>query len=82
MAVYMRYDKSYESYSRKIYSVLEFLGDIGGFKETLMMFGQFVIGFIVERLFFAKMMKSIYQIRKYKDDKTFFNQDELAALKE
>lgn len=80
MAVYMRYDKAYDSYSRKIYSVLEFLGDIGGFKETLLMFGQFVIGFIVERLFYAKIMKNIYHTRKYKDDRTFYNEDEYAEM--
>jgi hypothetical protein len=76
VGMYLRYDKSSDEYTRKIYSLLDFLGDIGGFKETVIIFGQFVIGFVVERLFFAKIMKNIYQTRKYKDDKTFFNSDE------
>jgi hypothetical protein len=76
VGMYIRYDKQSDVYSRKIYSLLDFLGDIGGFKETVIIFGQFLVGFMVERLFFAKIMKNIYHTRKYFDDKTFFNTEE------
>lgn len=80
-AVYIRYDKAYDSYSRKIYSILDWLGDIGGFKETVIIFGEILCGMVVERMFFAKIMKNIYHTRKFKDDPTFFNLDELEEMK-
>ena len=72
----MRYDKSYEKFSRKIYSILEWFESIGGFKETIKMICEISVYLLVEKLFFAKIMKNIYHVRKYKDDPTFFNSEE------
>ena len=30
IAIYIRYDRNYDYYERKVYGFLEFLGDIGG----------------------------------------------------
>ena len=29
-AVYIRYDQRYNTYNRKVYSIMELLGDVGG----------------------------------------------------
>lgn len=42
----MRFDNRYDIYTRKVYSLLELLGDVGGLKESLMAIGFVIIGFI------------------------------------
>ena len=62
--MYLRIDNNYDIYERKIYSVMELLGDIGGLQGSLYMIGLFVIGFFSRRLFISAIMKNIYQVRK------------------
>jgi hypothetical protein len=61
----MRLDNRYDSYSRKVYSLLELLGDIGGLQGALLAIGMFFVGFISNRLFYSDMIHKIYQVRKY-----------------
>ncbi|CDW89821.1 UNKNOWN [Stylonychia lemnae] len=63
-AVYMRFDNKYDRYSRKIYSILEFLGDIGGLYRSLFTIGFLIVGQIASHLFFSDLMHKIYQVRK------------------
>jgi hypothetical protein len=37
---------------------------VGGFKESLLMIGLLLVGFIQERLFFSSLLKHIYQVEK------------------
>lgn len=60
VAVYMRFDNRYDSYSRKVYSILELMGDLGGLKEALLGVGIFFVGFISTRLFYSDLMHKIY----------------------
>lgn len=64
-AIYMRFDNRYDSYSRKVYSILELLGDLGGLQGSLLAIGFVFVGFISSRLFYSDMMHKIYQVRKY-----------------
>lgn len=43
------------------------LGDIGGLWGTLTAIGFVIIGFVAEQLFFSKIIRKIYQIRKYEN---------------
>jgi hypothetical protein len=45
-AVYMRSDKMYDSYERKVNDLLTFMGDIGGLSEALIGIGMIFVGFI------------------------------------
>jgi hypothetical protein len=45
-AVYMRSDKMYDSYERKVNDLLTFMGDIGGLSEALLGIGMIFVGFI------------------------------------
>ncbi len=45
-AIYMRSDKMYDSYERKVNDLLTFMGDIGGLSEALIKIGMIFVGFI------------------------------------
>eukprot|EP00347_Sterkiella_histriomuscorum_P023730 403333580 len=64
-AIYMRFDNKFDTYSRKVYSILELLGDIGGLQGSLMAIGFVFVGFIATRMFYSDIMHKIYQVRKY-----------------
>eukprot|EP00347_Sterkiella_histriomuscorum_P019663 403340763 len=64
-AIYMRFDNKFDTYSRKVYSILELLGDIGGLQGSLMAIGFVFVGFISTRMFYSDIMQKIYQVRKY-----------------
>ena len=63
----MRYDKSYDSYERKVNDILTLLGDIGGLQGTLFMFGLVIVGLIASKYFMSKIVRKIYQITKYEN---------------
>lgn len=46
MAVYIRSDKLYDSYERKVDDILTLLGDIGGLAEALFGFGMVIVGYL------------------------------------
>lgn len=64
-AVYMRADKFYDSYERKVTDILTLLGDIGGLKEFFLLGGQLIVGFFAEKVFISSILKKIYHMRKY-----------------
>jgi hypothetical protein len=45
VAVYIRSDKFYDSYERKVDDILTLLGDIGGLSEALFGFGMIIVGY-------------------------------------
>lgn len=48
VGVYIRMDKSYDSYSRKVTDILTLLGDIGGLNDFFVGVGALVIGFFAQ----------------------------------
>jgi hypothetical protein len=67
VAIYMRSDKMYDSYERKVNDILTFMGDIGGLSETLINIGVLIVSFITQKMFMSKIVRKIYQIRKYEN---------------
>jgi hypothetical protein len=67
VAVYIRSDKHYDSYERKVDDILTLLGDIGGLSEALFTFGSVIVGFIASKMFMSKIVKKIYHIRRYEN---------------
>eukprot|EP00347_Sterkiella_histriomuscorum_P017330 403349798 len=63
---YIRLDNQYEVYERRVYGISDLLGDIGGFKESLIMIGMLMVGFVQEKLFVSSILKHIYQIESSK----------------
>ncbi|CDW89839.1 UNKNOWN [Stylonychia lemnae] len=64
VAIYLRLDSSYNMYRRKVYSVLELLGDLGGLYRSLYIIGLWFVGSIAHHLFLSDVMNKIYQVRK------------------
>lgn len=61
---YIRYDSQYNIYERKIYSIMDLLGDIGGLAESLYILGMLFVGFISHRLFISSILRRVYQVRR------------------
>ena len=64
VSLFLRYDRNYESYERKIYSVLDLLGDIGGLNEALFFIGFCFIGIFQKRMLTSAIMSNVYQNQK------------------
>lgn len=56
-------DKSFDIYERKIYDLMEMLGDIGGLAESLNILGAFLVVFFAHRMFIGSILRNIYQLR-------------------
>ena len=67
VAIYMRSDKMYDFYERKVNDLLTFMGDIGGLSEALINIGMLIVGFITQKMFMSKIVRKIYHIRKYEN---------------
>ena len=67
IAVYIRADKLYDSYERKVTDILTLLGDLGGLLEFFCMIGGLLVSFIAQKLFMASIIKKTYHIRKYEN---------------
>jgi len=70
---YFRLDDDSRYYERQTYSMLEYLGDLGGLADVMIFAGQIMCFFIVHRLFVGKLIKSVYHIQKYTNDWTDYN---------
>ncbi len=58
--IVMRYDAKYYQYGRTVYTILQFLGDVGGLQSSLLMVGAVLVSFYTHRLFLASIMKEMY----------------------
>jgi hypothetical protein len=65
VAVYLRSDKFYDSYSRQVTDLLTLLGDIGGLKEFFLLIGSLFVNYLASRMFMSSIVRRIYQIRRY-----------------
>ena len=67
-SVYIRLDSQYDIYERRIYSVGELLGQMGGLFQVILMIGVSFVSIFSERLYVSSIIRKIYQI--YQIDKT------------
>ena len=63
IAIYIRYDSSYDEYHRRSYSLMELLRDIGGLQQSLYIIGFVIVTFIAKRIFISDLLTHIYQIK-------------------
>ena len=61
--VFFRYDEDYDVYERRIYSFWDFLGQIGGLQQSLLIIGSFICILFTEKLYAASIIRRIYQIK-------------------
>jgi hypothetical protein len=67
-AVYIRYDSEYSTYQRRIYSIMDLLGDVGGLYSSLFSIGYLLICFLNHRMFISAILKRIYQVKNYQNE--------------
>jgi len=53
-----------------VYTILEFLGDIGGLQSALFSVGYMFISFITKKLFLSSLMQQMYHTAIEKNEKT------------
>lgn len=63
VAVYIRYDKYYDYYERKVNDILMLMGDIGGLYHAFIIIGSMLVGFFTQKYFLTKIFKRIYLFR-------------------
>ena len=68
MSVFFRVDSNYNTYSRRVYSIGDLLGQTGGLYSAIFIFGAIFVGLFSERLFVSSILRKIYQIDKTRDD--------------
>ena len=67
VTIYLRSDRFFDQYERKVYDILTFLADIGGLKEALLGIGMIFVSFLSQKMLMSKIIKKIYHIRKYEN---------------
>ena len=67
--IFIRYDSKYHHYERKIYSLLDIMGDLGGLYQSLYVLGFLGVNFLAYRIYVSSLLKHIYQVKKDKSDK-------------
>ena len=61
LTINLSYDPKYYVFSREVFSLLEFLCDIGSLTQALMIIGYVVVTFFTRRLYIASVLKEMYQ---------------------
>jgi hypothetical protein len=67
-SVYISYDPYHDEYNRKVYSVGDLLGQVGGIYEFMLVSGMLLVSIFSERLFVSAILNKIYQIDKARDE--------------
>ena len=65
VAVYLRSDKLYDTYDRKVTDLLTVMGDVGGLFQFALGLGIVLIGFVTQKMFMSRIIKKTYHIRNY-----------------
>jgi hypothetical protein len=55
-SIFIRYDKEYSTYSRKVYDLLTMLSDIGGLRNSLFLIGFFIASFVSHKIYLSKII--------------------------
>ena len=58
--IFIRYDKEYETYKRKVVDVLGMLGGIGGLANALKTLGFFFVFYFTNSLYSSKIIRKVY----------------------
>ena len=76
VSIYIRFDKSYDIYSRKVNDILTLLAEIGGLHKALFAIGTLLVSFVAQKIFISNVIRQTYHVRKtYKDEDKEYNED-------
>lgn len=57
VSIYLRFDKSYDIYSRKVNDILSLMAEIGGLHKTLFAIGTLVVSFVAQKIFISNVIR-------------------------
>eukprot|EP00347_Sterkiella_histriomuscorum_P009783 403339910 len=78
LTVNIKLDKQENNYEKRSYSVLAFLGDIGGLQGILYLLGLYVVSTYAEHSYFRTIMRETIQIQDHK----FKNKEQEISLRQ
>lgn len=67
---FLRADSLTKKYSRENYSILEYLGDLGGLLDILNVVGMILTSVIIDKLWFGQLIREVYYIHGYSENKS------------
>ena len=70
VSIYLRAANIKRAYMRAKYDVLEYLGELGGIREIVLLIASYFTGPIIKRLYYAAMVAKTFAIQHYNVDKT------------
>mmetsp|Transcript_7032 Transcript_7032/g.7961 ORF Transcript_7032/g.7961 Transcript_7032/m.7961 type:complete len:255 (-) Transcript_7032:179-943(-) len=62
LSVFIRADEKYDMYERRVYSIGDLLGQMGGLYQSVFVIGTIFVFVFSERLFISSILRKIYQI--------------------
>ena len=75
--IYFRADSNSKLYKREDYQLLDYLGDLGGLLDFVILFCWALSHVFVKRLFHAALIQQVYRLQKYLLDPTpYYNTKE------
>jgi len=63
-AVFLRFDKNFDFYERKTYSLLDLLGDIGGLTEALVFIATILVIGMAKQFMLSHIMSEVFYVSK------------------
>jgi len=60
VTIFIRYDQRFIMYNRRVYSIMELLGDVGGLQQALYLIGLLVVSYFTRRLFVSQLLRELY----------------------
>ena len=61
---YFRMEATTRTFTRRVFSIGDWLAKVGGIQKSLMFFGMILAGFFDDKLMKAQVIKKIYNFRK------------------
>lgn len=67
-SIYFRFDAYYDVYQRRVYSLGDLFGQIGGLYSSVFVVGAVFVAVFSERLFVSSILRKIYQIDQLREN--------------
>ena len=70
ISIYLRTAKTKRAYKREEYGFLEYMGELGGIRDIVMLFASFFTANVIKRIYYAAMVAKTLAIQHYNLDMT------------
>ena len=70
ISIYLRTANTKRAYKREEYELLEYVGELGGIRDIVILFVSFFTTNVIKRIYYAAMVAKTFAIQHYNLDKT------------